>query len=131
MNLSSAQKKLLYFLFFLSGFCALVYEVLWPKQLSLTFGSTMPAVSIVAATFMGGLALGSYLIGRYADQETNLLRLFAWLPEPLLVGILQRRLSHPLMEVALARGEQAGPAPMIWVLRPSFMASAWSWAPQL
>lgn len=31
------------------------------------------------------------------------LRLFAWLPEPLLVGILQRRLSHPLMEVALAK----------------------------
>ncbi len=31
------------------------------------------------------------------------LRIFAWLPEPLLVTILQRRLRHPLMEVALAK----------------------------
>jgi len=92
MNLSSAQKQLLFFLFFLSGFCALVYEILWTKQLSLTFGSTMPAVSIVAATFMGGLALGSYLIGRYADQETNLLRLYAWLE----VGIALCAASSPL-----------------------------------
>ncbi|MCX6031898.1 MAG: hypothetical protein NT169_21695 [Chloroflexi bacterium] len=30
-------------------------------------------------------------------------RVFAWVPEPLLVGILQRRLRHPLMEVALAK----------------------------
>lgn len=79
MPLTPVGKRLLYLLFFLSGFCALVYEILWTKQLSLTFGTTMPAVSIVAATFMGGLALGSFLIGRYADQETNLLRLYAGL----------------------------------------------------
>ncbi|NIQ96321.1 MAG: hypothetical protein GWN87_20580, partial [Desulfuromonadales bacterium] len=69
----------IYSAFAVSGFCALVYEVLWTKYLSLTFGTTMLAVSIVAATFMGGLALGSYLLGRYADQHTNLLRLYALL----------------------------------------------------
>jgi hypothetical protein len=31
------------------------------------------------------------------------LRLFTWLPEPLMVSILQRRLRDPLMEVALAK----------------------------
>ena len=31
------------------------------------------------------------------------LRVFAWLPEPLLVWVLQRRLRSPLMEVALAK----------------------------
>jgi 2-dehydropantoate 2-reductase len=31
------------------------------------------------------------------------LRVFTWLPEPLLVAILQRRLRDPLMEVALAK----------------------------
>lgn len=31
------------------------------------------------------------------------LRLIAWLPEPLLVRFLQRRLRHPLMEIALAK----------------------------
>jgi spermidine synthase len=79
MELSSSRKLTIYLLFALSGGCALVYEVLWTKYLALTFGTTMPAVSIVAATFMGGLALGSYLVGRRADEERNLLRLYAWL----------------------------------------------------
>jgi 2-dehydropantoate 2-reductase len=35
------------------------------------------------------------------------LRLIAWLPEPLLVAILQRRLRDPLMEVALAKHARA------------------------
>jgi 2-dehydropantoate 2-reductase len=30
-------------------------------------------------------------------------RIFAWIPEPLLVAILQRRLRHPLIEVTLAK----------------------------
>jgi len=76
---SSLIKRAIYPLFALSGACALIYEVLWTKYLSLTFGTTMVAISIVAATFMGGLALGSFLLGRYADHETNLLRTYAWL----------------------------------------------------
>ncbi len=79
MELTAPHKRLIYLLFALSGFCALVYEVLWTKYLALAFGTTMPAVSIVAATFMGGLALGSYLVGRRADEEQNLLRLYVWL----------------------------------------------------
>ena len=59
--------------------CALVYEILWSKYLSLTFGNTMIAVSVVAATFMAGLALGSFLLGRYADRDANLLKTYALL----------------------------------------------------
>lgn len=77
MEFPARQKSLIYLMFGLSGFCALVYEVLWTKYLSLTFGTTMIAVSLVAATFMGGLALGSYLFGRYADREANLLFVYA------------------------------------------------------
>jgi len=77
-ELSPVRKKLIYLLFALSGFCALVYEVLWSKYLSLTFGNTMWAVSIVTATFMAGLALGSFLLGRYSTHpKINLLRLYA------------------------------------------------------
>ncbi len=79
MELNPSRKVIIYLLFALSGFCALVYEVLWTKYLALAFGTTMPAISIVAATFMGGLALGSFLVGRRADEESNLLRLYAWL----------------------------------------------------
>ncbi|WP_305046032.1 fused MFS/spermidine synthase, partial [Geoalkalibacter sp.] len=74
------QKPVIYLLFALSGFCALVYEVLWSKYLALTFGTTIWALSIVTATFMAGLALGSYLLGRYSvDHDRNPLRLYAWL----------------------------------------------------
>ena len=78
-QLRTWQKSIIYVIFCLSGFSALVYEVLWTKHLSLAFGTTMIAVSIVAATFMGGLALGSHLFGRFSDQKRNLLRLYAYL----------------------------------------------------
>lgn len=77
--MANGYKPLIYLIFSLSGFCALVYEVLWTRYLSLTFGTTIIAASVVAATFMAGLALGSYLFGRYADKQTNLLRIYAFL----------------------------------------------------
>ncbi len=54
-------------LFFCSGATALVYEVVWSKYLSLLFGSTIYAQTIVLAVFMGGLALGNRLIGARSD----------------------------------------------------------------
>ncbi len=79
MGISSAHKKLIYLIFALSGSVALIYEILWAKYLSLTFGNTMIAVSVVAATFMAGLAFGSFLLGRYVDREANLLKTYALL----------------------------------------------------
>src|SRR5882724_9807703 len=55
------------FLFFCSGATALVYEVVWSKYLSLIFGSTIYAQTIVLAVFMGGLALGNRLVGARSD----------------------------------------------------------------
>jgi len=54
-------------LFFCSGATALVYEVMWSKYLSLLFGSTIQAQTVVLAVFMGGLALGNRLFGSRAD----------------------------------------------------------------
>ena len=51
-----------------SGVCALIYQVLWLRLLSLTFGVTTHAASTVLASFMGGLALGSFVAGRLADR---------------------------------------------------------------
>lgn len=56
-------------LFFFSGATSLVYEVLWTRRLSLTFGHTVLAVSTVLTVFMSGLALGSFLAGRWSDRE--------------------------------------------------------------
>ena len=59
------------FLFFVSGATSLVYEVLWTRRLSLTFGHTVLAVSTVLTVFMTGLALGSFLAGRWSDKERS------------------------------------------------------------
>ena len=63
-------------LFFLSGFCGLVYEVVWLRQLSLSFGGTLPAVSTVLAAFMAGLGLGALVAGRVGDRLKRPLRVY-------------------------------------------------------
>ncbi|MDT8422083.1 MAG: fused MFS/spermidine synthase [Desulfuromonadales bacterium] len=78
-ELGGRHKVIIFLIFSLSGFSALVYEVLWTKHLSLAFGTTMTAVSVVTATFMAGLALGSYLLGKFSDRNNNLLRIYAYL----------------------------------------------------
>lgn len=54
-------------IFIFSGASALIYEVVWTRQLTTFFGSTLYGVATVLSAFMGGLALGSYLIGKRAD----------------------------------------------------------------
>ncbi|HET6646151.1 MAG TPA: fused MFS/spermidine synthase [Pyrinomonadaceae bacterium] len=54
--------------FVLSGATGLIYEILWARMLGLVFGATTLAVSTVLAAFMGGLALGSALAGRFASR---------------------------------------------------------------
>jgi spermidine synthase len=55
-------------LFFFSGACALIYQVLWLRMLGLVFGVTVYAASTVWAAFMAGLALGSVGGGRLAGK---------------------------------------------------------------
>jgi len=58
-------------LFFLSGAAGLVYQVLWMRHLGLFFGSDMYGVCIILASFMAGLALGSWLGGRLAERSAR------------------------------------------------------------
>src|SRR3954465_2389349 len=66
-------------LFFVSGATALIYEVLWSKYLSLMFGSTIQAQTVVLAVFMGGLALGNRIFGRRSDLMANPLAVYGYL----------------------------------------------------
>jgi predicted membrane-bound spermidine synthase/tetratricopeptide (TPR) repeat protein len=61
----------------LSGIAALIYQVVWFKQLSYFLGNTTYSQSIVLATYMGGLALGAWYWGKKADSFKNTLLLFA------------------------------------------------------
>jgi len=61
--MSITLQILLLILFFLSGFTGLGYEVLWGRWLHSVFGASAWAVSTTLASFMAGLAFGSYLAG--------------------------------------------------------------------
>ena len=54
--------------FLVSGFCSLVYEVVWLRLAMAAFGVTTPMVSIVLSVFMAGLAVGSIGAGRLARR---------------------------------------------------------------
>jgi spermidine synthase len=61
--------KLVPCLAFASGAAALTYESLWMRSFGLIFGVTTHAVSVTLCTFMGGLALGSWLVSRLAVRR--------------------------------------------------------------
>jgi spermidine synthase len=69
--MSSRMRALLLGVFFLSGAASLVYEIAWVRRLALVFGSTTLAASTALAALMGGLALGAYAVGRYADRHAD------------------------------------------------------------
>jgi spermidine synthase len=66
-------------LVFVSGFVALIYQVLWMKQLGLLFGNTSHAASATLASFFAGLAMGSWFLGRRVSTSKNPMRTYAWL----------------------------------------------------
>lgn len=66
-------------LLFCSGATGLVYELVWSKRLANLLGNSGQAHAIVLATFMGGLALGAFLLGGAADRVRRPLRLYGLL----------------------------------------------------
>ncbi|HEY3055084.1 MAG TPA: fused MFS/spermidine synthase [Thermoanaerobaculia bacterium] len=54
-------------LLFGSGFSALIYQTVWFREFRLIFGASTAATAAVLAIFMGGLGLGSALLGKRAD----------------------------------------------------------------
>ena len=97
-----------FFLFFLvSGFCGILYELVWLRLAMAQFGVTTALVSIVLSTFMAGLGAGSWaagaLIKRFESKPAfPPLRLYAFCE--LLIGAsallvpLQLLLGHRIIE---------------------------------
>src|SRR6185295_16283477 len=75
------------------GATGLIYEVLWARMLGLVFGATTLAVSTVLAAFMGGLALGSGLAGRWAGAVRRPVRAYGLLE----IAIALYALAVPLL----------------------------------
>lgn len=74
---TSSPQRILFLLFFLSGISGLLYQVVWMRMAIRVFGCTVYATSVVLSAFMCGLALGSWLLGRYADRAERPFRLYA------------------------------------------------------
>lgn len=79
-----------YFIFFfISGFCSVLYELVWLRLSMAQFGVTTAMVSIVLSVFMAGLGLGSWASGRWLREPDrhgrfSALRLYAF--TELLIG---------------------------------------------
>ncbi|MFV1986919.1 MAG: fused MFS/spermidine synthase [Gemmatimonadota bacterium] len=71
------QRTILYIAFFLSGAAGLVYEVVWTRYLALFVGHSAEAQILVIGMFLGGLALGSVLVGRVSERIRRPLRAYA------------------------------------------------------
>jgi spermidine synthase len=76
---AGARPGLLYALFTVSGACGLAYQVLWARWLSLVLGNTTASVTLVLASFMLGLALGSWAAGRALARVARPLRAYGLL----------------------------------------------------
>ena len=55
--------------FFISGFCSVLYELVWLRLSMAQFGVTTAMVSIVLSVFMGGLGLGSWASGKWIRRH--------------------------------------------------------------
>ena len=66
-----------YFVYFISGMPALIYQVIWQRTLTLYFGVDIYSVAIIVAVFMLGLGLGSLLGGQIADRTRVPARVYA------------------------------------------------------
>lgn len=94
----SPQRNAVLLLFFLSGFAALTFEIIWTRYIALIYGSSMQSFSTVLASFLAGLGIGSIIASRYADRVRNKLLWLAFVE--LLIGITGMLLvvAFPAME---------------------------------
>lgn len=104
-----ALTPLICLFFVASGFSALIYQVAWVRILSVSFGTTIYAISTVLTIFMAGLALGSYLFGQWIDRWTRPLLVYGALELALAIYVALLVFGMPWvqeMTVSLLRGRE-------------------------
>ena len=94
-------------LLFLSGMCALVYQVTWQREFRLIFGGSTAASGAVLAIFMGSLGLGNAWLGRRVDAQPRPLAFYARLELLVAIGAAVSPLAMVLVRsLYLALGGQ-------------------------
>ncbi len=59
------------FLFLISGFAALIYQIVWQRTLFAAFGVNIESITIIVSLFMFGLGIGSMVGGILAARFPN------------------------------------------------------------
>lgn len=85
-------------LFAVSGAAGLIYESIWSHYLKLFLGHASYSQTLVLVIFMGGMAIGAALAGRYGYRVRNMLRAYAVVEA--LIGLAAIGF-HPLYTAAL------------------------------
>jgi predicted membrane-bound spermidine synthase len=67
---SLGPPAVLYLAFFISGFAAIVYQLIWQRVLLGLYGASTESMTVVVAAFLSGLGVGGLLGGRMADRRT-------------------------------------------------------------
>ncbi len=82
-----------FIVFFVSGFAALLYQVIWQRLLVFFSGADVYAVTLIVTTFMAGLGLGNLVGGYVADRfsrRTNLVMFIAAELAIMIFGLLSK-----------------------------------------
>ena len=88
--MNKSTRRILFFLFFVSGFCSLVYQVVWTRMAFASFGIITPVLSVVLSVFMLGLAVGAWAGGRciaLLARRTGLSAVAFYAGAELLIGL--------------------------------------------
>jgi spermidine synthase len=64
----------LFSLFFFSGFCSLLYQIVWVRLAFAHFGIITPVLSVVISVFMLGLGVGSVVAGQRVEAWSSRFR---------------------------------------------------------
>ncbi len=113
-------RRVFLLIYAVSGAAALVDEVAWTRLLTMAMGHTVAGASTVLAAFMGGMAVGAVVAGRYVSRvdRTRALRIYAALEVVVACSALLLPLglaaARPLLAVAYGTGE---PGPVFGVVR--------------
>ncbi len=78
-ELSRGQRRLILWGVLVSGFAALSYEVVWTRILAISSVSAVFSFTVMLATFLAGLAVGSSLSARWADRWQQPVKVFGFL----------------------------------------------------
>jgi len=99
----------------LSGAAALVYQVLWVRQLGLLVGMEVYSITTAVSAFFAGLAAGGAAFGRKADHVASAIRLYVALEIAVAACAVSTTLTLPYAAMPFVWiQERVGP--LAWVL---------------